>query len=89
MIKRLVFNFNLRRYNLGATVGGVVGHKMLRYHLFGPPLEGLNRMEQTCDPGGVRRGLNPRTLTPNPGPKNQILNRGAWGLPTRLLLSST
>ena len=43
--------------HVGATVGGVVGHKMLRYHLFGPPLEGLNRMEQTCDPGGVRRGL--------------------------------
>ena len=32
----------------------VVGHKMLRYHLFGPPLEGVNRMEQACDPGGVR-----------------------------------
>jgi len=39
---------------VGATVGGVVGHKMLRYHLFGPPLEGVNRMEQACDPGGVR-----------------------------------
>ena len=38
----------------GATVGGVVGHKMLRYHLFGPPLEGVTKMEQACDIGGVR-----------------------------------
>ena len=30
----------------GATVGGVVGQKMVRYHLFGPPLEGVTRMEQ-------------------------------------------
>jgi hypothetical protein len=42
---------------MGATVGGVVGKKMVRYHLFGPPLEGVTRMEQACDPGGVRRGL--------------------------------
>ena len=40
----------------GATVGGVVGKKMLRYHLFGPPLEGVTRMEQACDHGGVRQG---------------------------------
>uniref|UniRef100_A0A7S0S7Y4 Guanylate cyclase domain-containing protein n=1 Tax=Mantoniella antarctica TaxID=81844 RepID=A0A7S0S7Y4_9CHLO len=38
----------------GETVGGVVGQKMLRYHLFGPPLEGVNRMEQSCKAGGVR-----------------------------------
>ena len=38
----------------GEAVGGVVGEKMLRYHIFGPPLEGVNRMEQTCHVGGVR-----------------------------------
>ena len=38
----------------GETVGGVVGEKMLRYHLFGPTLEGVNRMEQSCEEGGVR-----------------------------------
>jgi class 3 adenylate cyclase len=40
----------------GDTVGGVVGQKMVRYHLFGAPLEGVNKMEQTCEPGGVRQG---------------------------------
>ena len=42
--------------HVGATVGGVVGKKMLRYHLFGPPLEGVTRMEQACDHGGIRQG---------------------------------
>jgi len=42
--------------HVGATVGGVVGQKMLRYHLFGPPLTGVERMEQACDSGGVRQG---------------------------------
>lgn len=38
----------------GETVGGVVGEKMLRYHLFGPPMEGVDRMEQSCEVGEVR-----------------------------------
>ena len=43
-----------------ATVGGVVGKKMVRYHLFGPPLEGVTLMEQACDHGGVRQGQDPK-----------------------------
>jgi class 3 adenylate cyclase len=38
----------------GATVGGIVGQKMVRYHLFGAPLAGVNCVEQVCDIGGVR-----------------------------------
>jgi len=54
LVSTFAFKFSLRRYDEGATVGGVVGQKMLRYHLFGPPLTGVERMEQACDPGGVR-----------------------------------
>ena len=38
----------------GETLGDVMGQHMLRYHMFGPPLDGVNRVEWRCDPGGVR-----------------------------------
>ena len=40
--------------HFGPLVAGVVGGNMLRYHLFGPAMDAVTQLEQTCRLGGVR-----------------------------------
>ena len=38
----------------GPLVGGVVGGRMLRYHLFGPTMDVVAALEHACQPGQIR-----------------------------------